>query len=92
MRFTVILSAVVIGISALVILHGGGSEAAWPGENGRIVYSNGGIWIMDADGSSRQPSGNSTCAHILAIHASRGCSRGMTVMSGMAIVECTASC
>ncbi|MCI0783958.1 MAG: PD40 domain-containing protein [Chloroflexi bacterium] len=58
MRFTVILSAVVIGISALVILHGGGSEAAWPGENGRIVYSdevNGGIWIMDADGSSRQP-------------------------------------
>ncbi len=58
MRFLVVLSAVVIGISALVVLDGGGSEAAWPGDNGRIVYRdevNGGIWIMNADGSDRQP-------------------------------------
>ena len=58
MRILVILSAVVIGISALVVLQGGGSEAAWPGQNGRIVYQdliNGGIWIMNADGSERQP-------------------------------------
>ena len=56
MRFFVILSAVVIGISALVVLQGGGSEAAWPGENGRILYRdevNGGIWITDADGNNR---------------------------------------
>ena len=41
----------------LVLVHGGGSEAAWPGANGRIVYAdpaNGGIWIMDADGGNRQ--------------------------------------
>ena len=31
----------------LVLVHGGGSEAAWPGANGRI-------WIMDADGGNRQ--------------------------------------
>ncbi|MCH7808945.1 MAG: PD40 domain-containing protein [Chloroflexi bacterium] len=59
MRFLVILSAVVIGISALVVLQRGGSEAAWPGENGRILYrdevNGGGIWIMDADGGNRQP-------------------------------------
>jgi len=58
MRFLVVLSAVVIGISALVVLHDGGSEAAWPGDNGRILYRdevNGGIWIMDADGGNRQP-------------------------------------
>ena len=58
MRLLVILSAVVIGISALVVLQRGGSEAAWPGENGRILYRdeiNGGIWIMNADGGNRQP-------------------------------------
>ncbi len=41
----------------LVLVHGGGSEAAWLGANGRIVYAdpaNGGIWIMDADGGNRQ--------------------------------------
>ncbi|HEY5625103.1 MAG TPA: hypothetical protein VIT93_01300 [Dehalococcoidia bacterium] len=58
MRVFVILSAIAIGISALVVLQGGGSEAAWPGDNGRVLYRdevNGGIWIMDADGSDRQP-------------------------------------
>ena len=58
MKYLVVLSAVVIGISALVIMQGGGSEAAWPGQNGRILYRdevNGGIWIMGADGSDRQP-------------------------------------
>jgi len=58
MRFLVVLSAVVIGISALVVVHGGGSEAAWPGDNGRILYRdevNGGIWIMNATGGDRQP-------------------------------------
>ena len=56
MKYLVVLSAVVIGISALVVLQGGGSEAAWPGENGRILYRdevNGGIWITDADGNNR---------------------------------------
>jgi len=59
MRLLVVLSAFVIGILALVVLQDGGSEAAWPGDNGRILYrdeANGsGIWIMDADGGSRHP-------------------------------------
>jgi len=57
MRLTVPAALLVLVASMLMTLSlRGDSEAAWPGTNGRIVFSDfnhPGIWAMDADGSNR---------------------------------------
>ncbi|HUF54049.1 MAG TPA: hypothetical protein VMR52_09800 [Dehalococcoidia bacterium] len=57
MRFVLIATLLAIASATVVTLPRDDSEAAWPGDNGRIAYADqisGGIWTMNPDGTDRQ--------------------------------------